>query len=161
MRSTTNALLLSAALACACGTLVRAASAAEGSDTGRFSLMPYEDGLLRLDSRTGGISLCSIDAGVLTCRAGADERSALEAEIDRLSRENATLRDKVGSPAPDASPAPAPAPDTPQGTLPDAPRLRGDRGPADADVDHALDLAERFMRRMMKIMRDESPEKHT
>jgi hypothetical protein len=127
--------------------------AAESGDTGRFTLMPYEDGLLRLDSRTGGISLCAIESGSVQCRAGADERAALEAEIERLARDNADLRAKIANaPAteapPPASPAPTPAPRTE--AIPDDPAL-----------DKALDFADRFMRRMMRIMRDEQPEKRT
>ena len=77
------------------------APAAAGGENGRFSMTPVANGFLRLDTRTGQTSLCTVNAGEAQCRAGADERAALDAEIDRLSKENAALK----AAAPAASPA--------------------------------------------------------
>ncbi len=102
---------------------------------GRFTMTPVADGFLRLDTQNGQVSLCTITAGQAQCRASADERAALEAEIDRLAKENAALKGQRAS-----EPLPS--------------------GPATAEADEerrfdrALDRAERFMRRMMQIFRD-------
>jgi len=69
-------------------------------------------------------------AGQAQCRASADERAAFEAEIDRLSKENAVLK--------------AQAPQAPKEAQDDE----------DRRFDRALDRAERFMRRMMQIFRE-------
>ena len=141
-------------MAGACAALP--ARAADGTgENGRFTILPWEDGLLRLDSRTGALSVCTIADGQVQCRAGADERAALESEIERLQKENAELKAKVGAlpaspappdpPPPGATPAPAPIP---------APRTEL---PNDPDLDRALDYAERMMRRIMRALRDERP----
>jgi len=108
------------------------AAPAEPGDSanGRFAMTPVADGFLRLDTRTGQTSLCTVSSGQVQCRAGADERAALQAEIDRLAKENAGL--KVA------------APSTPQ-TAQDEEDRRFDR---------ALDRAERFMRRMLQLFRE-------
>ena len=100
------------------------------SANGRFAMTPVADGFLRLDTRTGQTSLCTVSSGQVQCRAGADERAALQAEIDRLARENAGLK--------------AAAPPSPQ-TAQDEEDRRFDR---------ALDRAERFMRRMLQLFRE-------
>lgn len=101
-----------------------------GDANGRFAMTPVADGFLRLDTRTGQVSLCVVAAGQPQCRAGADERAALEAEIDRLAKENARL--KSGAPA---------APEVAQED-------------EDRRFDRALDRAERFMRRMLQLFRE-------
>ncbi|MDI9849493.1 hypothetical protein QM467_15660 [Rhodoblastus sp. 17X3] len=107
-----------------------ATSDAADSANGRFAMTPTVDGFLRLDTRTGQVSLCTLASGQVQCRASADERAALEAEIDRLASENKRLK------------AAAPAP-------PQAAEVEEERR-----FDRALDRAERFMRRMMQLFRD-------
>jgi hypothetical protein len=106
---------------------------AADSANGRFAMTPVADGFLRLDTRTGQVSLCALASGQVQCRAGADERAALEAEIDRLARENTRLK----------SAAPPP---------PQAAEVEEERR-----FDRALDRAERFMRRMMQLFRESGP----
>jgi hypothetical protein len=103
---------------------------AADSANGRFAMTPVVDGFLRLDTRTGQVSLCTLASGQVQCRASADERAALEAEIDRLASENKRLK------------AAAPAP-------PQAAEVEEERR-----FDRALDRAERLMRRMMQLFRD-------
>ena len=105
------------------------------SENGRYAMTPTDGGFLRLDTRTGMVSLCAVSAGAVACRAGADERKALEDEIARLSGENARLKLAAGQ--------------------------SGSRYgiPNDQDVDRALGLAERFMKRMMRVLRDDQPDK--
>jgi len=100
----------------------------------RFSMTPAQNGFLRLDKQTGAVSYCTIENGLSACRVGADERVALEEEIARLRRENAELK---------AARGPA------QGS--------GSALPRDEEFERALSFAERFMRRMMRVFKEEAP----
>lgn len=59
------------------------------SENGRFTMSPVADGVMRLDSRTGQVSLCRKRNESWTCEVVADDRAAYEKEIGRL-------QDKVG-----------------------------------------------------------------
>ena len=98
-----------------------------GAENGRYSMTPVADGFLRLDTRTGAVSLCKVENGAASCEAAAEERAALQDEIDRLARQNDALKG-----------------DGEWGGL-----------PTRQELDRALDFAERFMRRMMRIMRND------
>src|SRR5438445_1497920 len=102
------------------------------TENGRYSMTPVQDGFLRLDTRTGAVAMCRLVNGAPECRLAADERAALENEIGRLQAQNKDLRLKPPGPG-DAGP--------PSGL------------PSEQDMDKALSFAERFMRRMMRIMR--------
>jgi hypothetical protein len=105
---------------------------------GRFSMTPAPDGgFLRLDTRTGAVSHCRTSNNGVQCRSAADERAALQAEIDRLAGENAELRRKMAQAAP-------------------GDRLRNAL-PGDKELDAALNWMERFARRMMRVFREEAP----
>jgi hypothetical protein len=112
-----------------------AAEPAEPAAPGRFAMTPVGDGFLRLDTQSGAVSLCTIINAAPQCRSGPDEKAALEAEIQRLARENAQLKQQIETP---------PLTQSPSAKLPD-----------DATVDRAFDLAERFMRRMMHLLKNE------
>ena len=101
---------------------------------GRFSMTPTQGGFLRLDRETGAVSFCAVDAGLSVCRVSADERAALETEIERLRRDNAELKTARGPNAPGAS----------SGL------------PKDEDLDRVLSFTERFMRRIMRIFKEEA-----
>ena len=96
-------------------------------DPGRFSMTPTANGFLRLDKQTGAVSLCSVNGTSAECRAAADDRVALVDEIDRLARRNAELEKSQS-----------------RGAL-----------PSREDMGKALDYAEQFMRRMMRVMRSD------
>ncbi|MDF2120001.1 hypothetical protein PY365_31015 [Roseiarcaceae bacterium H3SJ34-1] len=132
-------LAFAAAAATAVPALAQQADSAD-QQNGRYTMTPAPDGFLRLDTRTGAVSLCTSAAGNVQCRASADERGALDQEITRLSNENADLRKKLAA-ATDQAPSA---------------RLRNAL-PTDAEVNGALDQMEKFMRRMMRIMREEAP----
>jgi hypothetical protein len=114
--------------------------ARQESRDGRYAMTPAGDGFVRLDTRTGALSHCRFAEGALQCRAGADERAALQAEIDRLAGENADLRAKLAA-AGAASPGA---------------RLR-EALPSQEEMDRAMGWMESFMRRMMRLMREEPP----
>src|SRR3712207_5078835 len=76
---------------------------AEDGD-GRYRLSPTPDGYLKLDSRSGAVSACKRGPDGYQCRLVPDEQAALQAEIDRLAKENAALREqlaKAGPPLPE------------------------------------------------------------
>jgi hypothetical protein len=114
-----------------------AAAAQDAPADGRYTMTPAPDGFLRLDTRTGAVSLCTVSGGAAACRAAADERAALEEEIERLTRENAGLRREAAQT-----------------------RSRY-KIPTDQDIDRALEVGERFMKRFMQIFRDEAPRSKT
>ena len=51
---------------------------APDSENGRYSFHPVTEGTLRLDSRTGQVSLCARQGTSWSCAAVADDRAALE-----------------------------------------------------------------------------------
>jgi hypothetical protein len=110
-----------------------AKAGAPSSENSRYSMTPTADGFLRLDTRTGAVSLCKVENGAARCQAAVEERAALQDEIERLARQNDALKSK-----------------------PPAAGL-----PSRQDFDRALDFAEHFMRRMMKIMRDQDSSNRT
>ncbi len=121
-----------------------AATDAGDSANGRCVMTPVAEGFLRLDTRSGQVSLCTLKAGQAQCRASADERAALEAEIDRLAKENAALKGQAPKAAQDSQAAP------------DSKSAQDDE---DRRFDHAMDRVEKFVRRMMQIFRDQSGDK--
>lgn len=102
--------------------------AAMAPDGPRFSFAPVEGGALKLDTRTGRVSLCAKSPTGFTCEAVPDSRDAYEAEIARLQKEIAALK---GAKAPDAG----------TGTTPGA-----------SELDQALDYAERIYRRFRSMI---------
>jgi hypothetical protein len=78
------------ALTCAPALADPAKPALEG-DNGRYSMSTVTDGALRLDSRTGQVSLCRQRNDGWVCEATADDRAAYEKEIARLQEKVANL----------------------------------------------------------------------
>jgi cell division protein FtsB len=103
-------------------------------DGGRFSMTPTANGFMRLDKQTGAVSLCVVNGGSAECRAAADDRAALNDEIDRLAKENTALEQRL---AETRRPSPL------------------NSLPSKEDMGRALDYAEDFMRRMMRLMRED------
>lgn len=103
----------------------------------RFALTPAEGGYVRLNKETGAVSYCSVKDGVAVCRLGAEERAALEAEIDRLRKENAMLKARA-----EAAPVP--------------PAARPNATPSEEEFERALSFTERFLRRIMRLFREET-----
>lgn len=98
------------------------------AENGRFVLTPVEKGFLRLDTRTGAVSLCTVTGQTAECHPAADDLSM----ADRVQR----LRpNDQGAQQPPAALS----------------QSRDDR-----DMQRAMDFAEMFMRRMIRIMRDET-----
>jgi hypothetical protein len=130
------------------------AQRAPDSDNGRFTFKDVPDGILRLDSRTGQVSLCS-RITEWACRTLADDRAALEREIGRLLDENAALRKQLEAraPVPPETVPPAPATPSPPAVAPTPPK-RGERElnlPSDADVNRMMSFLEKIWRRLLDM----------
>src|ERR1700757_854821 len=120
-----------------------AAAQSPDADDKRFSLYKVDDGYLRLDGRSGAVSLCTRPDSGWVCRAVPDERTALESEIGRLAAENAelkrTLLDRGAS-----LPGLPPRPPADVGV--------GSAAPTESDVDRVMALAGRLWRRTLDVV---------
>jgi hypothetical protein len=120
-------------------------TAGEGDD-GRYTFNRADEGYLRLDGRTGQVSICTRRAVGWACQAVADERTALEAEIARLQAENVALKKELlarnlalpGTVKP-AEPAPKP----------EEPRLQP---PNDADLNKMMNFLDKVWRRLVDMI---------
>ena len=131
-------LVLAATAAWAQGT------SAESDDT-RYTFNRTDDGYLRLDGRTGQVSLCIRQAVGWACRAMPDERTALEAEIARLQGENVALKKELiarNLPLPGVVKPEPPA-------KPEEPRLQL---PNDADLNRVMSFLEKIWRRLVEMV---------
>ena len=118
------------------------------SETGRYSFSPVTDGTLRLDTRTGAVSLCAKQATGWACNAAPDERQALESEIARLQRENGALKKDMlarGLPLPGGF-----------ASLPSAEKQRELNLkvplPSDAEIDRVMSAFEKMWRRLVDMV---------
>ena len=74
------------------------AQSAPDTENGRYALSPAADGVLRLDTRTGTVSICNNSSGAgWACYAVPDERAALDAEIGRLQADNEKLKAQLAA----------------------------------------------------------------
>jgi hypothetical protein len=121
---------------------------------GRFVMTPVEGGFLRMDSHTGAVSMCQRIGGKWACAAVADDRRALETEIERLGAENRQLsgtvrrlEEQLGSSDPG-----------------DRDR-RADRSgpkfqlPSEEEVDRAMSYIQRMMRKFKDKLREMESDK--
>jgi len=77
--------------------LVMFVAGASAAETDRYRLERTDDGFVRMDTRTGEMSICEERWGELVCRLAADERTAVQDEIERLQTEMKALEQRVGS----------------------------------------------------------------
>ncbi len=107
---------------------------ADAQEAERYRLEKTEDGYVRMDTRTGEMSICEErNGGHLVCRTAADERSAFEDEIDRLNASLRALEDRVAA-------------------LEKAPAASG--LPTEEEFDKTMGYMERFFRGFMDIVKD-------
>lgn len=121
------------------------ASSAYAEDNGRYRLEGTETGYVRLDTRTGALSVCNEQQGQLICKMATEDREAYENDIADLQDRVKKLEDKVT--ALEAGGASATA----------------SKLPTDAEFEQSLGYMERFMRRFMDVAKsfDNEPEKPT
>jgi hypothetical protein len=89
-----GALLFAAGYALLCAPAFAQGTPPDNEES-RFSFFRAEDGYLRLDARTGQVSLCTRRQAGWLCQALPEDRAAFEAEIARLQLENAALKKQV------------------------------------------------------------------
>jgi hypothetical protein len=130
-------------LICLAAVLGGEASAQEVQREGRYALVPVENGILRLDTVTGEVSRCMGAADASACRLLPDARLAYEAEIRRLEERMDVLEGRMTNleVPPDRTPG-------------SAPEASGGGLAEDREIDRALDLSERVMRRFFGMVRD-------
>ena len=126
--------------------------AAPDSENGRYVFNTVPDGLLRLDTRTGQVSLCGKRAAGWSCQSVPDERAALEGEIARLQNENGALKKELvtrGIPLPGAM-----RPDTPVASAAPPPggSAPGLKLPTDAELDRVMSFVEKVWRRLVDMV---------
>ncbi|MBY0530496.1 MAG: hypothetical protein K2P86_00845 [Xanthobacteraceae bacterium] len=104
------------------------AQPAPPNDSWRYKLQKTEDGFLRLDAQTGQVSHCKPKDGNWTCETAADDRSALEAEIKRLSDLVAMLEKQANDP------------------------VNRFRTPSDQEIEQVMSLFEKMMKRFRGVV---------
>jgi hypothetical protein len=129
--------------------MTSAQDAAPDSENGRYSFNQVPEGLLRLDSRTGHVSLCGKRAAGWACQVVPDERTALEAEIGRLQNETASLKRELISRG-IALPGATQNPERPGAKNNDLTL----KLPSDADIDRAMTFFEKIWRRLVDMVQN-------
>ena len=123
------------------------AQTAPDTENGRYTFIQVSDGMLRLDTRTGQVSLCARKDANWACSAVPDERQALESEITRLQRENGAMKKDMlarGLPLPSGVAGGAPS---------------GSRElnvtvplPSDAEIDRMMSALEKIWKRLTDMV---------
>jgi len=122
-----------------------AQTATPDAENGRFTFNQVQDEFLRLDTRTGQVSICRKRADSWTCQTVPDERAALESEIARLQGENASLKREMiarGVPLP---------PGMRSDSLANRPQIEL-KLPNDADIDRLMTFMEKIWRRLIDMV---------
>jgi hypothetical protein len=137
--------VLAVIVASALGASAALAQGNEGDDS-RYQFNRVEDGYLRLDLKSGQVSLCSRRTVGWSCLAVPDDRAALDGEIARLQTENAALKKTLldrGLPLPG-------------GVASEPPVAHGGDGniklPSNADIDRMMAVVEKVWRRLVEMI---------
>ncbi len=138
-------LFITAALVLAGVAAFAQGAPAEGDDT-RYTFNRADDGYLRLDGRTGQVSICTRRQVGWACQAVPDERTALEAEIARLQGENVTLKKELIA---RNLPLPGTLKPEPPAGKPDEPRVQL---PDDAELNKVMNFMEKVWRRLVEMI---------
>lgn len=109
-------------------------SSAHSQEPDRYRMEKTESGYVRMDTRTGAMSLCRERSDQLVCTVAADERSAYQEDIDRLHARIDALERRVAG----------------------LEEGGGDGAdlPSDQEFEQTMGLMERFFRRFMGIVKD-------
>jgi hypothetical protein len=130
----TNFGIRTLAVAVMAATLIGSARAdqpAPDTEGGRYVFSKQANGLLRLDTQSGAVALCSEQPVGWACQLAPEDRAVFEREIARLQSENAALKRALL----------AHGLTLPPGVAPDADTAQNDstlRLSSDADIDRAI-----------------------
>jgi hypothetical protein len=131
---------------------VFAQNATPDTEHGRFSFNAVPEGLLRLDTRTGQVSLCSKREVGWACQVVPDERAVLESEIARLQGENGLLKKEMIA---RGMPLPGPAKAEPPRVRPESARPERELNlPSDAELDRVIGFMEKVWRRLLDMVEE-------
>jgi flagellar motility protein MotE (MotC chaperone) len=111
-------------------------------NTDRYTLEKTVKGYVRMDRRTGEMSLCEERSGQLVCKLAADERTAFQADTERLEAALEALEERVAK-------------------LESGLTAKLDQAlPTEEEFEKTMGYMERFLRRFMGIAKDleEEPE---
>ena len=146
-----------AMVSCLGGIAAACAEPMPDGENGRFALSPMTDGVIRLDTRTGGISTCTNNGIGWACYLVPDERAALDAEIGRLQADNEKLKAELAARAPTVTgkiEEPMPKTDSLKKA---EPRIAENERkieiplPSDRDMDRVMSFFEQAWRRLVEI----------
>jgi hypothetical protein len=107
------------------------------AENGRFVLKQVGNDMLRLDTRSGRISLCNKGSSGWSCTMVPDERTALESEIARLQNELIAARKRL-----------AEAGDKPPVTA----KRETLNIPSDDELDRVMSFMEKMWRRLIDMV---------
>ncbi len=141
-------IMISAALLVLALVSVRAQGTLSEAAQGRYTFKDVPEGVLRLETGSGQVSLCGRRHMAWTCEAVPDDRAALEAEIGRLEGENGRLKRELlahGLPLPDGGKGDARV---------DKPGAEGPAQPSDADVDRVMAFNNKVWHRLMDMVQE-------
>jgi hypothetical protein len=117
-------------------TLVATVQAfAEEPASNRYTMEKTDNGFVRLDTRTGEMSICTEQAGQLVCRLAADERRAFEDTLSELSARVENLESRLDTLA------------LPEDSM-------GTEIPDEEELDRALGAMEKMMRRFFGMVEE-------
>jgi hypothetical protein len=131
-------------------------------ENGHYALAPVTDGVMRLDTRSGAVSICSNSGAGWACYAVPDERAALDAEIGRLQADNERLKTQLAAREPtvtgkidEALPKDT-LPKTDSLKKPEPPVAEGERKieiplPSDRDMNRMMSFLEQAWRRLIEM----------
>jgi hypothetical protein len=134
------------------------AQSAPDTENGRYALSQAADSVLRLDTRTGTVSICNNSSGAgWACYAVPDERAALDTEIGRLRADNEKLKAQLAAREPSVT-------GKTEEALPKSDSLKkgepkvADGGrkieiplPSDQDMDRMMSFLEKAWRRLIDL----------
>lgn len=120
--------------------LIGATASANAQDAGRFRMEKTPAGLVRFDSQTGAITICSDQQGQLNCKMLAEDRQAYEEQIAKLQERVSSLEARLDK-------------------LDKSAAATGSALPSEQEFEQTMSYMERFMRRFMNMARsfDDDP----
>lgn len=120
----------------------------------RFSLTLKDGAVVRLDQRTGAVSLCQTKAGGITCSMAADERAAWNAEIEVMADRIDLLEKRLAAvEALSEGSTPGSSSVEKQPSAKDG-AIASKQSEEDRRFDRAMEKAETFMRRMIGVIKE-------
>lgn len=119
-------------LAAATVLLALAATTGASAQEDRYTLERTQDGYVRMDTRTGRMSICSEKSGQLVCRLAVDDRDALQDDLDALQARLAAVENRLSA-------------------LEGAPAAGL---PSEDEFEQSLSYMERFFRRFMDMVKE-------